>query len=132
VEVLHPACSGSITPRTGDLHNDGAMVLLVAHDDVRVLLPADAEAPVLVGLGLPRLDLLRVSHHGSEDPALPQLLARTRPQVAVISAGEGNDYGHPRRQVLDALEAAGVRTLRTDRDGSVVLDSDGHRLVRVR
>ena len=131
IDVLHPPCSGSIAPRTGDLHNDGAMVLLVSHDDIRVLLPADAEAPVLVGLGLPRLDLLRISHHGSEDPALPELLARTRPQVAAISAGAGNDYGHPRRQVLDALAGADVRTLRTDRDGSVVLDSDGRRLVRV-
>lgn len=125
VDVLHPPCSGTIAPRTGDLHNDGAMVLLVSHADVRALLPADAEAPVLVGLGLPRLDVLRVSHHGSEDPALGELLGRTRPQVAVISAGEGNDYGHPRRQVLEALAADGVRTLRTDRDGSVVLDSDG-------
>ncbi len=131
VDVLHPQCDGTIAPRTGDLHNDGAMVLLVSHGSVRMLLPADAEAPVLVGLGLPRLDLLRVSHHGSEDPALPELLARTQPQVAAISAGEGNDYGHPRRQVLDALEGAGVRTFRTDRDGSVVLDSDGQRLVRV-
>ncbi|MCW2920453.1 MAG: fold metallo-hydrolase [Thermoleophilia bacterium] len=131
VDVLHPQCSGVIVPRTGDLHNDGAMVLLVSHGDVRALLPADAEAPVLVGLGLPRLDLLRVSHHGSEDPALPALLARTQPQVAAISAGEGNDYGHPRRQVLDALASAGVRTFRTDQDGSVVLDSDGRRLMRV-
>jgi competence protein ComEC len=131
VDVLHPPCSGSITPRTGDLHNDGAMVLLVRHGGVRALLPADAEAPVLVGLGLPELDVLRISHHGSEDPALPELLARTRPQVAAISAGEGNDYGHPRAQVLDALDDAGVRTLRTDRDGSIVLDSDGRRVVLV-
>ncbi len=131
IDVLHPPCSGAVTSRTDDLHNDGAMVLLVSHRDVRALLPADAEAPVLVGLGLPRLDVLRVSHHGSEDPMLAELLARTRPQVAAISAGEGNMYGHPRRQVLDDLAAGGVRTLRTDRDGSIVLDSDGRRVVRI-
>jgi len=129
VEVLHPRCDGTITPRTGDVHNDGAMVLLVSHGDVRALLPADAEAPVLVELGLPRLDVLRIPHHGSEDPALDELLARTAPQVAAISAGEGNGYGHPRRQVLRSLERAGVQALRTDRDGSIVFDSDGSRVV---
>jgi competence protein ComEC len=132
IDVLHPPCSGVVTPRTDDLHNDGAMVLLVSHGDVRVLLPADAEAPVLLGLGLPRLDALRVSHHGSEDPALAELLGRTSPQVAVISAGRGNSYGHPRRQVIETLQAHAVRTFRTDRDGSVVLDSDGRVVVRAR
>ena len=132
VDVLHPRCDGTIAPRTGDVHNDGAMVLLVAHRSVRALLPADAEAPVLLGLGLPRLHLLRVPHHGSEDPSLDELLARTAPQVAAISVGAGNDYGHPRREVLAQLDRAHARTLRTDRDGSVVLDSDGSRVVRRR
>jgi competence protein ComEC len=128
LDVLHPRCDGTIVPHTGDLHNDGAMVILVRHGAIRAVLPADAEAPVLVGLGLPHLDLLRVSHHGSADPSLPELLARTTPAVASISVGEGNDYGHPRASTIDALRAAGVRTLRTDRDGTVVFDSDGERL----
>jgi competence protein ComEC len=126
--VLHPPCDGRITPRTGDLHNDGAMVLLVTHGEVRALLPADAEAPVLLPLGLPRIDVLRVAHHGSSDPALEALLARTTPRVSVISVGEGNGYGHPTRQALDALDDAGVLVRRTDRDGTVVLDSDGRSL----
>jgi competence protein ComEC len=125
VRVLHPPCDGHITPRTSDLHNDGAIVLLVSHGDVRAVLPADAEAPVLLPLALPRLDLLRVSHHGSADPALAELLARVTPQVAAISVGAGNDYGHPTSSTLRALTAAGVRTLRTDRDGTIAFDSDG-------
>lgn len=129
--VLHPRCDGRVTPRTGDLHNDAAMVLLVRHGDVRAVLPADAEAPVLAGLALPRLDLLRISHHGSADPALPLLLGRVRPGIAAISVGDDNGYGHPRASTLAALRAAGVPTLRTDRDGTVAFDSDGHRLVRV-
>jgi competence protein ComEC len=128
LDVLHPRCDGTIVPHTGDLHNDGAMVILVQHGSIRAVLPADAEAPVLVGLGLPHLDLLRVSHHGSADPSLPELLARTSPAVASISVGAGNDYGHPRASTLEALRAAGVRTLRTDRDGTIVFDSDGEQL----
>jgi competence protein ComEC len=131
IDVLHPPCDGRITPRTGDLHNDGAMVLLVTYGDIRALLPADAEAPVLLPLGLPRLDVLRVAHHGSADQALDELLARTSPRVAVISVGTGNGYGHPTRQALDALDDAGVLTRRTDQDGTVVLDSDGRSLVLV-
>ncbi|MCB0880143.1 MAG: MBL fold metallo-hydrolase, partial [Thermoleophilia bacterium] len=125
VDVLHPRCDGHIVQRTSDLHNDGAMVLLLSHGSVRALLPADAEAPVLVGLPIPPLDLLRVSHHGSADPKLGELLARTRPAIAAISVGEGNEYGHPRRQVLDDLARAGVPVRRTDRDGTVELRSDG-------
>ncbi len=128
IDVLHPRCDGQIVQRTGDRHNDGAMVLLLTHGRVRAVLPADAEAPVLVGLGLPPLDLLRISHHGSSDPRLADLLARTRPAVAAISAGEGNDYGHPHPQVLAELRRAGVLTRRTDRDGTIELRSDGARL----
>jgi competence protein ComEC len=128
VEVLHPPCSGRVPQRTDDPHNDAAMVLLVTHGNVRALLPADAEAPVLLDLSIPDLDLLRVSHHGSADPRLTELLARTRPEAAAISVGEGNEYGHPRRDVLDALRLAGVRTHRTDQHGTIVYESDGEAL----
>ena len=70
--------------------------------------------------------MLKVAHHGSEDPGLPELLRVLRPRVAVISVGEGNDYGHPRPETLAALGAApGLATLRTDEDGRVVVESDG-------
>jgi competence protein ComEC len=133
-DVLHPPCDGRVVQRTSDVHNDGAMVLLLEHGGIRAVLPADAEAPVLTRLAVPHLAFLRVSHHGSEDPDLPRLLAQTTPAVAAISVGEGNDYGHPRPRTLAALRSAGVRTFRTDRDGTIVLDSDGGalRLVRPR
>ncbi|MCW2956318.1 MAG: fold metallo-hydrolase [Thermoleophilia bacterium] len=124
VVVRNPPCEGRVRQRTTDVHNDGAMVLLVRHGDVHALLPADAEAPVLTRLGLPPLAFLRVAHHGSSDPDLPRLLADTRPSMAAISVGEGNHYGHPTPQALAALHAGGVRTFRTDRDGTVVVESD--------
>ncbi|MCW2972476.1 MAG: fold metallo-hydrolase, partial [Thermoleophilia bacterium] len=129
LRILNPSCDGHITPRTTDLHNDGAMVTLIEHGAVRAVVPADAEAPVLVHLALPPLDLLRISHHGSADPQLPDLLDAVQPQLAAISVGAGNGYGHPRRDTLDALERAGVPTFRTDRDGSLAFDSDGAGIV---
>lgn len=128
VDVLHPPCDGRIRQRTDDLHNDGAMVLLVTRGPHTILLPADAEAPVLLDLPLPPVDVLRVAHHASADPALARLLERTGPRVAAISVGEGNGYGHPTRQVLDDLARAGVTTRRTDRHGTIELHADGERL----
>jgi competence protein ComEC len=106
--------------------NDHAVVLLVSYRTTDALLAADAESNVLLPLRLPPVEILKVSHHGSEDAGLPELLDRLRPQVAVISAGEGNSYGHPTPATLAALAAEpGLTVYRTDREGRVTLESDG-------
>jgi competence protein ComEC len=108
--------------------NDRAIVLEAAAAGARVLLPADAESPVLAGLDLRRADVLKVPHHGSADPGLPGVLARVAPRVAVIEVGAHNTYGHPAPQALQALAGARVPVVaRTDRDGTVRLDLDGGR-----
>jgi competence protein ComEC len=81
---------------------------------------------VTLELRVPPVEILKVAHHGSADAGLPALLERTRPSVAVISAGEHNEYGHPRPSTLAALAAAPALALyRTDRDGRIVLETDG-------
>jgi competence protein ComEC len=129
LDVLWPEGSA----RRGDDPNDHATVLLASYGRVDALLPADAESNVTLPLRLPPVEILKVAHHGSADTGLPDLLDRTRPSVAVISAGEGNEYGHPRPSTLAALAAApGLALYRTDRDGRVVLETDGTRIgVRV-
>jgi competence protein ComEC len=112
--------------------NENAVVLVVTFGRTDVLLTADAESPVTSRLGLGPVEVLKVAHHGSEDSGLPELLRRLAPRIAVISVGEGNDYGHPRPETLAALAAApGLATWRTDEDGRVVVESDG-RTVSVR
>ena len=81
-----------------------------------MLLTADAEAEA-VPLDPGPVDVLKVAHHGSEDAGLGALLDRTEPRLAVISVGEGNPYGHPTAGDAGDARRAGVRTLRTDRDG---------------
>ncbi len=109
--------------------NDHATVLLASFGDVDVLLPADAESNVTGRLGLTPVEILKVGHHGSADPGLPDLLETLRPRLAVISVGKRNDYGHPRASTLAALAAApGLEVYRTDRDGRVVIESDGRRI----
>jgi competence protein ComEC len=106
-----------------------AVVCLVSFGDTDVLLGADAESSVLLPLRLPPVEILKVSHHGSADTQLPELLEELRPRVAVISVGDGNTYGHPTPETLAALAASpGTAVYRTDRDGAVTIESDGRRL----
>ncbi len=67
---------------------------------------------------------MKVSHHGSADPGLPEVLARLRPEVAAIEVGE-NSYGHPAPPTLAALREAGVPVYRTDLNGTVRLTVTG-------
>jgi competence protein ComEC len=109
--------------------NERAIVLLASYGEVDVLLTADAESHVVVPLRPPPVEILKVAHHGSADPALGALLRRVDPEVAVISVGAGNDYGHPAPSTLGALAAdTGLRVLRTDEDGRVTVESDGDRI----
>jgi competence protein ComEC len=112
--------------------NENAVVLLASYGTTDVLLTADAESGVTSRLPLRPVEVLKVAHHGSEDSGLPDLLRILRPRVAVISVGARNDYGHPRPETLAALaESPGLTTFRTDRDGRVIVESDG-RSLRVR
>jgi competence protein ComEC len=73
--------------------------------------------------------VVKVAHHGSRDQE-PSLYAALRAPAALISVGEGNDYGHPRAETLALLDAAGSQALRTDQRGLVLLGlRDGELLV---
>ncbi len=109
--------------------NDHAIVLLATYRDTDVLLTADAESNVTGRLPLRPVEILKVAHHGSEDTGLADELRILHPSLAVISVGADNDYGHPRPETLAALSTSpGLRVVRTDRDGRIVIESDGHRL----
>ncbi len=101
--------------------NGRAVVALASAGRFDLLLTADAESDITGGLDLPDLDALKVAHHGSDDPGLPALLARTRPEFAAIEVGRGNTYGHPTPSALAALHRAVPEVVRTDRDGTVRL-----------
>jgi competence protein ComEC len=106
-----------------------ATVILASYGSVDVLLTADAESPVTLPLNPPPVEILKVAHHGSADDGLPRLLALTRPEVAVISCGRNNDYGHPTPSTLAALdEVPGLDVFRTDRQGGIVIESDGSQI----
>ena len=90
------------------------------------LFTADAESDVTGRLHLPPVEILKVAHHGSADPGLAEELKELQPRIAVISVGAHNDYGHPDPETVATLQQVpGLRLFRTDRDGAVVVESDG-------
>ena len=93
----------------------------------RSLKRGGAESPVTLPLHLSGpVDILKVAHHGSATSTTPELLSATHPKFAVISVGAHNNYGHPRREVLERLNAAHAQTFRTDEDGATTFVMNGN------
>ncbi len=119
----------------GTAINNVSIVLLGTVGRQRFLLAGDIEEgvdPILLARGLPRLDLLKVAHHGSRTSSTGAFLDAVRPRLAVVSAGARNPYGHPAPATLARLAERGVRLFRTDRDGSVEATLDGLGRLEVR
>ncbi len=112
----------------GTAINNVSIVLLGEVGRQRFLLAGDIEEgidPLLLARGLPRVDLLKVAHHGSRTASTGAFLDAVRPRVAIVSAGAGNPYGHPAPATLARIADRGARVLRTDHDGSVEVTFDG-------
>ena len=107
--------------------NDDSLAFLIGYGDTRALLAGDLEKNMerFVATESPRADVLKVAHHGSATSTTSELLAAVHPRFAVISAGFQNPFGHPRKVVLDRLQAAQVRTYRTDLQGAMTFLLDG-------
>ncbi len=126
--------TGELATSDGTVLNNTSIVLDVRYGARRLLLTGDAEEgvdPQLLGAGLadgPRVDVLKVAHHGSPTSTSAELLDAIRPRAAVISVGANNTYGHPGPDTLARLAERGIPTWRTDRDGSVVFSTDGRDL----
>ncbi len=113
--------TGSMRP------NDDCLVFTATLGGTTALLEGDAERPAerRVVEEHPEAMLLKVAHHGSASGTSADLLATVHPRFAVISVGARNVYGHPRREVLERLQKAGVKTYRTDAEGAVSFYLDG-------
>jgi competence protein ComEC len=129
VRVLHPPV-GEGRPRDA---NDASLVLEVSWAGVNILLTGDVSADVERALrsDLGAVDVLKVAHHGSATSTDATFLEGLDPDVALISVGRGNRYGHPDAGVIERLESAGADLWRTDRHGSVRVRVDRSGRVRV-
>jgi len=123
-DVLSP-----ISNNDEDLNN-GSLILRLIYGKVSFLFTGDAQQAAeesMIGSGLDvTATILKVAHHGSRNGSPLDFLAAVHPQVAIYSAGLGNDYGHPYPETLTALKSVGdVIIYGTDVNGTIIVTTDG-------
>jgi competence ComEA-like helix-hairpin-helix protein len=110
--------------------NNNSIGIRVQYGAFAALLPGDAEARERRWWERTVPDLcagctvLKLAHHGSRSGTDARWLGLVRPELAVASVGRGNEYGHPHSRTIALLERMGIPLMRTDRDGSVRIESD--------
>lgn len=108
--------------------NKNSLVSLLSFGDFDLLLTGDitfSEEDKIQWGSLPKIEVLKVAHHGSKYSTGADLLSQIRPYMAVISAGK-NPWGHPTDEVLNRLGEAGIKVKRTDLEGSIQIVTNGH------
>lgn len=104
--------------------NNSSLVIRASTPHGVVLLTGDADADAQSRIPAQSADLLKVPHHGSRYQ-FPAFLGAVRPSLALISVGDGNDYGHPAQSTVGLLRSGGVPVLRTDRVGGIAVVGSG-------
>jgi competence protein ComEC len=130
IRVLHPSIPDWERRR---VRNDDSVVLDVRIGEVEIVLPGDighdVERELAPQLGDAPLVIVKAPHHGSGGSSSAALVDATHPAAVVFSAGRRNPFGHPVPAVVARYRAAGARIFRTDEDGAVFVDTDGHEVV---
>ncbi len=107
--------------------NGFCLIQLLTYGNFKVLLTGDAgfitEDKIAAEVG--KVDVLKVPHHGSKTGMSDYFLTQINPSLAIISVGANNRYGHPAQTALDLLKSHNIKTLRTDKNGTVEVISDG-------
>jgi competence protein ComEC len=109
--------------------NNSSIAVRIDTPDFSLFVGGDMEpeTQAVIAAELTSVDIYKVCHHGSayQDESFTRALD---PQVAVISVGAGNSYGHPAANTLTLLEQVGAKVLRTDVDGAIAIAARRHRL----
>ena len=127
VEVLYPTQED--VDRYDQAPNKVSIVLRITYREVSVLLTGDIEASIerqLIDRGVPlEADVLKVPHNGSANSSSPEFLDAVRPYVAVLPVGRNNRFGFPSPALVRRYRDAGITLLRTDIEGTVIVETDG-------
>lgn len=112
--------------------NDFSVVAILTLGEFDALLTGDIGPKIsdqiaeqLVVSGSRTIEYLKIPHHGSKNGISRELLEASDPEIAVISAGRDNRYGHPHQEVIKLLSDESIKTLRTDINGNIEIVSDG-------
>lgn len=115
-----------------DNNNLNSIVFNLSYKDMDFLFTGDCEEEnelnILNSYNIEDVDFLKVAHHGSNSSSIDTFIEKTSPQIAAISCGYKNNYGHPHKSTLDTLQKYHVNTFRTDINGDLVFYSDGYKI----
>jgi len=123
-DILSP-----VSEKYKDLNNYSVVVKLT-HGDIKYLFMGDSEKEVEKQILKDDISahVLKVGHHGSSTSSGEEFVKKVNPEIAIISCGEGNDYGHPHEETVEMFDKLGIKMLRTDEEGSIIVSSDGERI----
>ena len=134
LKILSPLSNVS-GRRFSNVH-EADIVSELFYGSTTILLTGDAEDALEADLIRRHLiapaQILKVGHHGSRTSTSNLLLETVRPEIAVISVGAKNRYGHPHAEILERLKSFGIKIFRTDESGDLVFESDGARILSVK
>ena len=130
IDILHPF--ENLAGREFQNNNDTSIVNRLKFGKISFLFTGDISGSVEKRLAasstLLTADVLKVSHHGSKTSSVKEFVKAVLPEIAVISSGRNNRYGHPHPEVLETLANYDIITLRTDINGSIKIFSNGENL----
>lgn len=133
IYVLHP--SQRFRSQTELSQNDASLSLKISYGESDFLFLGDVEQAgehQISGFeGVLKSEVLKVSHHGSKTSSNRLLLDLVEPELAVISVGEMNRFGHPHAEVVERLNSIQSKILRTDRDAAILLKTDGRKIRQI-
>lgn len=109
--------------------NNCSAVIKIQFENTSFLFTGDAEKEELEDITADiSADVLKVGHHGSRTSTGKKFLAMVNPEIAVISLGKDNDYGHPHKNTIKCLNKINAEIYRTDKDGTIIVTSDGQEI----
>ena len=101
--------------------NDNSIVMEVAFHEMTFLMTGDISSAVESRLAVSDVEVYKVAHHGSSSSNAPDFLEKVNPELALVSAGRHNSYGHPHSQVVDYFTVKGIPLYQTNVHGTVEL-----------
>lgn len=114
---------------TSDLNNT-SIVLKLTYQDISILLTGDATSETEKKILNKDINstVLKVGHHGSKYSSTESFLKKVNPKYAIISVGKNNIYNHPATTTINKLEKLNTQIYRTDQDGTILLETNGHNI----
>lgn len=105
--------------------NLSSVVIRLVYGEQSFLFMGDAELENEMSRDWPKTNVLKVGHHGSNTSSSEEFLKQVQPEIAIISVGIGNTYGHPKKTTINKLNEIGAKIYRTDENGTITIICDG-------